>query len=67
VSDLEVVQKDVNGKLYFIKYRIKDSSQVVTIATTRPETMFGDAALAVNPKDDRFKTLLENSHCACFK
>ena len=58
VSDLEVVQKDVNGKLYFIKYRIKDSSQVVTIATTRPETMFGDAALAVNPKDDRFKNIV---------
>jgi len=58
VSDLEVIQKDIKGKLYFIKYKIKGSSQVVTIATTRPETMFGDAALAVNPNDDRFKKIV---------
>ena len=58
VSDLEVVQKDVDGKLYFIKYKIKETGESVTIATTRPETMFGDSALAVNPKDKRYKNIV---------
>ena len=58
VSDLEVVQKDVGGKLYYINYSIKNSDEHVTIATTRPETMFGDTALAVNPKDKRYKHLV---------
>ena len=58
VSDLEVVQKDVEGKLYYINYSIKNSDEHVTIATTRPETMFGDTALAVNPKDKRYKHLV---------
>ncbi|NCV24443.1 MAG: valine--tRNA ligase, partial [Proteobacteria bacterium] len=58
VSDLEVVQKDVEGKLYYINYSIKNSDEYVTIATTRPETMFGDTALAVNPKDKRYKHLV---------
>ena len=58
VSDLEVIQKEINGKLYYIKYAIKDSDQTVTIATTRPETLFGDTALAVNPKDKRYKNII---------
>ena len=58
VSDLEVIQKEVEGKLYFIRYKIKDLNKTLTIATTRPETLFGDTALAVNPKDKRFKDLV---------
>ena len=58
VSDLEVVQKDIRGKLYFIKYKIKETDNFVVIATTRPETMFGDTALAVNPKDERYKNIV---------
>lgn len=55
VSDDEVFYKEKNDKLYFIKYFLKDSDKFVTIATTRPETMFGDTAVAVNPNDGRFK------------
>ena len=58
VSDLEVVQKEVDGKLFYIKYLIKGSNSFLTVATTRPETMFGDTALAVNPKDERYKALV---------
>ena len=58
VSDLEVVQKEVDGKLFYIKYLIKGSDSFLTVATTRPETMFGDTALAVNPKDERYKALV---------
>ncbi|MEK9959361.1 MAG: class I tRNA ligase family protein, partial [Pelagibacteraceae bacterium] len=47
ISDLEVVQKETKGKLYYIKYKIVDDSNFITIATTRPETMFGDTAVAV--------------------
>jgi valyl-tRNA synthetase len=52
LSDLEVEYKEVQGKLYYIKYPLKDGG-FVTIATTRPETMLGDTALAVNPKDEK--------------
>ena len=55
ISDLEVVQKDVQSQLYYINYNIYNSSEKITIATTRPETMMGDAAIAVNPKDERYK------------
>ena len=54
ISDLEVVQKETKGKLYYIKYKLIDSDQSIIIATTRPETMFGDTAIAVNPKDERY-------------
>ncbi len=54
ISDLEVVQKDVQSQLYFINYSIENSDQKITIATTRPETMMGDTAVAVNPKDERY-------------
>ena len=58
ISDLEVDQREVNSKIYYIQYPIDGSSDFITIATTRPETMFGDTAIAVNPKDDRFKKLV---------
>ena len=58
ISDLEVVQKETKGKLYYIKYKVVDSDQNIIIATTRPETMFGDTAIAVNPKDKRYQNLI---------
>ena len=58
ISDLEVDQREVNSKIYYIKYPIEGSSEFITIATTRPETMLGDTAIAVNPKDKRFKNLI---------
>ncbi len=58
ISDLEVIQKDVQSNLYYINYQISDSKDKITIATTRPETMMGDTAVAVNPKDDRYKSLI---------
>ncbi len=54
ISDLEVVQKDTQSNLYYIEYRLEDSQEKITIATTRPETMMGDTAIAVNPKDKRY-------------
>ncbi len=58
ISDLEVDQREVNSKLYYIKYKIENSSEYITIATTRPETMLGDTAIAVNPKDERYINLV---------
>lgn len=55
ISDAEVYHKDQKGKLWYIKYHYEDSDDFITIATTRPETMLGDLAVAVNPEDDRFK------------
>ena len=55
ISDLEVDQREMNSKIYYIKYPIDNSDEFITIATTRPETMLGDTAIAVNPKDKRFK------------
>ena len=57
ISDLEVVQKEVEGKLYYIKYFF-NKNDFITIATTRPETIFADTAIAVNPKDKRYKKLI---------
>jgi valyl-tRNA synthetase len=57
ISDLEVEQKEVNGKLYYIKYFL-NKTDFITIATTRPETIFADTAIAVNPKDKRYKKLI---------
>jgi valyl-tRNA synthetase len=57
LSDDEVNYKDVNSKLYFIKYAIEDSSEFVTIATTRPETIMADSAVCINPNDERYKHL----------
>ena len=55
ISDLEVDQREMNSKIYYIRYPIDNSNDFITIATTRPETMLGDTAIAVNPKDKRFK------------
>ncbi len=55
ISDLEVDQREVNSKLYYINYPIEETSEFITIATTRPETMLGDTAVAVNAKDKRYK------------
>ncbi len=58
ISDLEVDQREVSSKLYHINYPIDGTSKFITIATTRPETMLGDTAVAVNPKDKRYKSLI---------
>ena len=55
VSDLEVVRQEKDGLLWHISYPLADSDEALIVATTRPETMFGDMAVAVNPKDERFK------------
>src|SRR5712672_1421529 len=57
ISDLEVKHEDVPGKLYEIRYPIVGSSEFITVATTRPETMLGDTAVAVNPRDERYTHL----------
>ena len=59
ISDDEVVSEDVNGNLWYYRYPLEgDPEQGVVIATTRPETMFGDTAVAVHPEDERFKHLI---------
>lgn len=55
VSDEEVIYREVNSKLYYVSYRIQDSDEWITIATTRPETILGDTAVAVHPDDKRYK------------
>jgi valyl-tRNA synthetase len=58
ISDEEVLFKQVNGKLWYFKYPVKESSEFIIVATTRPETMLGDTGVAVNPNDDRYKHLI---------
>ena len=58
LSDLEVEKLPQAGKLYYLQYPIKNSDARVTVATTRPETMLGDTAVAVNPKDERYRDLV---------
>jgi valyl-tRNA synthetase len=58
LSDEEVVYKKTNSKLYYIKYYLADNSGYVVIATTRPETILADTAVAVNPNDERYKHLI---------
>src|ERR1700728_2029353 len=58
VSDLEVDSEERIGKLYTIRYPLADETGFITIATTRPETMLGDVAVAVNPSDDRYTHLI---------
>ncbi|MDA8999368.1 valine--tRNA ligase [Gammaproteobacteria bacterium] len=58
VSDLEVVRQEKDGLLWHIKYPIEGTDDFITVATTRPETMFGDMAIAVNPYDKRYKDLI---------
>ena len=57
LSDEEVIYQEKQGKLYYINYNIEGSDEVLTIATTRPETIFGDTAICINPTDNRFKHL----------
>ncbi len=57
LSDEEVIHKEVNSKLYHIKYKIVGEDDYVTIATTRPETLLGDTAVCINPEDERFTHL----------
>ena len=58
LSDLEVEQKNITGHFYYVHYPLADGEGFVTVATTRPETFFGDTAVAVNPEDKRYKDLI---------
>lgn len=58
ISDLEVVSEEEQGNLWHIRYPVQDSKEFIVIATTRPETLLGDAAIAVNPEDPRYKHLI---------
>jgi len=58
LSDEEAPHRDLQGNLYYLKYPLKDEEGYVVVATTRPETMLGDTAVAVNPKDKRYKKLI---------
>ena len=57
LSNEEVIHEEVNSKLYYISYKIKDSNESISVATTRPETIFGDTAIAINPNDERYSHL----------
>lgn len=57
ISDEEVVFKEQNGKLYFLKYKIEGTEEFMSVATTRPETIFGDTAICINPNDERYAHL----------
>ena len=58
LSNEEVIYKDIKGAFYHIKYYLEDSLEYLDVATTRPETLFGDTAVAVNPKDERYNKLI---------
>ena len=58
LSNEEVIYKDVKGAFYHLKYQIENSDEYLDVATTRPETLFGDTAVAVNPEDERYKHLI---------
>jgi len=57
LSNEEVIHEEVNSKLFYISYKIKDSKESISVATTRPETIFGDTAIAINPNDERYSHL----------
>lgn len=57
LSDEEVIHEEKQGNLYYINYKIEGSNDTLTIATTRPETIFGDTAICINPNDERFTNL----------
>ena len=61
VSDLEVISKEENGYLWHIRYQVADSDEALVVATTRPETMLGDSAVAVHPDDERYQHLVGQS------
>src|SRR6266702_1978685 len=58
LSDLEVLREPQKGKLYYLRYPLKNGRGSITVATTRPETMLGDTAVAVNPNDERYRELV---------
>ncbi|MFO1123740.1 MAG: valine--tRNA ligase, partial [Hyphomicrobiales bacterium] len=58
ISDLEVVQKEVKGSLWHLRYPVDGTDEVIVVATTRPETMLGDTAVAVHPKNEKLKHLI---------
>ncbi|MFZ2462717.1 MAG: valine--tRNA ligase [Caldibacillus thermoamylovorans] len=58
LSDIEVIYKDIQGAFYHLRYPLKDGSGYIEIATTRPDTMLGDTAVAVHPEDERYKHLI---------
>lgn len=58
ISDAEVEHKEINGNFYHLLYKVKDSDELLEIATTRPETLLGDTAVCVHPEDERFKHLI---------
>ncbi|NLL39145.1 MAG: valine--tRNA ligase [Clostridiales bacterium] len=58
LSDIEVEHEEQRSHLWHIKYKVKDSQEYITVATTRPETMLGDTAVAVNPSDERYRHLV---------
>lgn len=58
VSDLEVVTKEEKSNFWYLKYPLEDGSENIVVATTRPETMFGDTAVAVHPEDERYQHLI---------
>ena len=58
VSDLEVISTEEQGFLWHIRYQVADSDEILVVATTRPETMFGDTAVAVHPEDSRYQHLI---------
>ena len=57
ISDEEVIFKEQNGKLFYLKYQIEGSEDFLSVATTRPETIFGDTAVCINPNDERYAHL----------
>ncbi|WP_438967198.1 valine--tRNA ligase [Flavobacterium sp.] len=57
LSDEEVIHEERQGKLYYINYKVEGTNDVLTVATTRPETIFGDTAICINPNDERFTHL----------
>ncbi|MBH1958480.1 MAG: valine--tRNA ligase [Flavobacteriia bacterium] len=57
ISDEEVIFKEQNGKLYYLKYKIEGTEDFLSVATTRPETIFGDTAVCINPDDERYAHL----------
>ena len=57
ISDEEVIFKEQNGKLYYLKYKIEGTEDFLSVATTRPETIFGDTAICINPNDERYAHL----------
>ena len=57
VSDEEVIRKEIQAALYYVNYKIEDSNETLTIATTRPETILGDTAICIHPEDERYTHL----------